>query len=376
MPDLQPTPQALAIHGASLSPEQKRFNSLVARLDAARALLAAWQGAIAQFRADYLRQHLPLLATARATRRRWVLALDAAASAERLGRADQDAVGRLIGEACDELLDGGADAEVRAVHDRWAEVDHDTLRAERLRALKRLTEQATGLDLGPDDELTDEDDLRQRTRAAMAAAAEAEAEADTPTGAPAARPRRPPAAQRRQEAEALAATLSVREVFRKLASALHPDREPDPARRAAKTALMQQANQAHAANDLLSLLGLQLRLEQIDASHLAHADAARLKRYNKVLDGQLAELRRETAAVVDDFTAEFGLDPDDAASPRRLRPALAAEVARTRHWIAELERQIRRFGDPVETRRWLRSARKQLREGDASFDAPLDDRFR
>jgi len=63
------------------------------------------------------------------------------------------------------------------------------------------------------------------------------------------------------------ATQSIREIFRKLASALHPDRETDRKGREVKTALMLQVNRAYAGNDLLTLLELQI--EQVDASHIA-----------------------------------------------------------------------------------------------------------
>ncbi len=53
--------------------------------------------------------------------------------------------------------------------------------------------------------------------------------------------------EQRREAEAQQATQSVREVYRKLASALHPDRETDERQREAKTALMQRVNQACAS---------------------------------------------------------------------------------------------------------------------------------
>ena len=72
---------------------------------------------------------------------------------------------------------------------------------------------------------------------------------------------------------------AVREIFRKLASALHPDRETDPGERARKTALMQRANVAYAANDLLGLLELQFEVDQIDASRWKRC-AARSTRWN------------------------------------------------------------------------------------------------
>jgi len=100
----------------------------------------------------------------------------------------------------------------------------------------------------------------------------------------------------------------VREIFRKLASALHPDRESDTKQREAKTVLMQKVNQACTANDLLTLLELQLRIEQIDASHIANASAQRLKHYNKVLTEQLGELRMEVERVEMGFRVDFGLE--------------------------------------------------------------------
>jgi hypothetical protein len=87
----------------------------------------------------------------------------------------------------------------------------------------------------------------------------------------AARPRRQrkarqkPAAQQ-AEAQALAvdAETQLRTLFRQLASALHPDREPDPAERLRKTALMSEANTAYARKDLVTLMQIQLRAELAD----------------------------------------------------------------------------------------------------------------
>ena len=58
-------------------------------------------------------------------------------------------------------------------------------------------------------------------------------------------------AQQRREAEVQQATPSVREVYRKLASALHPDRETDE---------QQRVNEA---DDLLALLELQIEFREV-----------------------------------------------------------------------------------------------------------------
>ena len=149
---------------------------------------------------------------------------------------------------------------LKALFDRHAEVDFDTGQQEALAAMKRMAETMTGLDLGDMAGIASDEDLLQRMRESLAAArtTEEEAQAQAAT-APARRRRKKTAAQEKREAEAQLATQSVREVFRKLASALHPDRETDDSQRAAKTALMQKVNQAYAAGDLLALLELQLR---------------------------------------------------------------------------------------------------------------------
>src|SRR5690349_234103 len=79
----------------------------------------------------------------------------------------------------------------------------------------------------------------------------------------------------------------LREIYRKLASAVHPDREADAERRAEKNELMQKINRAYATNDLLTLLEAQLRLEQIDPEHVTKLSGERLKHYNKLLSEQL-----------------------------------------------------------------------------------------
>ncbi len=57
----------------------------------------------------------------------------------------------------------------------------------------------------------------------------------------------------------------LRNMYRKLASALHPDRARDEAERVHKTALMGQVNAAHDAKDLLTLMRLQLLTQTPDS---------------------------------------------------------------------------------------------------------------
>jgi hypothetical protein len=136
---------------------------------------------------------------------------------------------------------------------------------------------------------------------------------------------------------------------------LHPDRETDASQRAAKTALMQRVNQAYAANDLLEL---QLQVEQIDASHIANAGAARLKHYNQVLGDQLAELRMEIERVETTWRMEFGVNPMALVHPRQLNAFLAQTASQWRAALVQRKRDTRMLADVPAIKRWLRQQKR------------------
>jgi hypothetical protein len=243
-------------------------------------------------------------------------------------------------------------------------VDFDTEQRESMLAMKELTEAMTGLDLGDDEGIGTHEELLERLHQGLQEQVAAE---EAQHDARAAR-RRKTAAQQRREAEAQQATQTVREVYRKLASALHPDREADEAQRATKTELMQRVNQAYEANDLLALLELQLQIEQIDTSHIANASEQRLKHYNKVLGEQLNELKSELEHVEMAFRMEFGLGPGRGLNPRKLGVILEQT---SREWRAELDqqqRELRMLDDVATTKRWLKRQRQQRREGEFDFN--------
>ena len=309
--------------GKALTPEQKRFNSLIRQIEQARETLAAWHENIALYRQAHAQVVLPLQTSLMAARSEWVFALDALLDQKGWTRTERKTLRELVRETAGALLEGNDDAALHAVFAKHGKTDFDTERQQMLHAMKDLTETMTGLDLGDKDDIRTDADLLQRLHAEMEAQA---AQAESERATKAAR-RRKTAAQQRREAEAQQATQSVREIFRKLASALHPDRETDPKEHEVKTALMQQVNRAYAANDLLTLLELQLRIEQVDASHIANASAQRLKHYNKVLSEQVAELKGEIARVESGFCFEFGAEPRWGINPRKLGGVLEADRA-------------------------------------------------
>jgi len=358
------TPSTLQLTPAGaqpLTPAQKRFNLLVRKIETARAALAAWQEQTPLFAQAHAKQVQPLLAELQAARCEWVFALDGVVAKPGWTRAERDTLQQTIVETAGDLLDGDgdADAALKALYDKHADVDYDTDNRQHLQAMKGLFEAVSGVELG-DDELASEEELFERAQARMAERAQAAEQ--TAQQAPPARERRKSAAERRRENEARQATQTVREVYRKLASTLHPDRAVDAAERDTKTALMQRVNQAYERNDLLALLELQLEIEQVDRSHIAGASAERMKHYNKVLAEQLEELQAETEAREMAFCAEYGLTPPNRLDPRKLGPIVQYQVRELRTALAEAQRERRMLADPAATKRWLKHEQRRQRE--------------
>jgi hypothetical protein len=352
--------------GPALSPQQKRFNTLIRQIEQARATLAAWNENIPLYRQANAQVLAPLQADLQAAFRQRLFGLDGLLTRPGWTKTERAALRDLILESAAAVLSArGDDAQVKALFDRHSDVDFDTQQREMALAMKVMAEEVTGLDLGDDDAIQDDDAVFERVREGFekqAAAEQARRDAQA-----ARRPRS--TAQQRRETEAQQATQSVREIYRKLASSLHPDRETDERERAAKTELMQRVNQAYAAQDLLALLELQLRIEQIDVTHVATVGDARLKHYNKVLAEQLGELKQEIEDAEMAWRMEFNLSPFTEADPRRLGDVLERTKRAWMGDLARLQKELRLFADVPATKLWLKRQRNRLRRDD--FDLPF-----
>jgi hypothetical protein len=166
------------------------------------------------------------------------------------------------------------------------------------------------------------------------------------------------------------ATRAVREIFRKLVSELHPDRETDPQEHARKTELMQRVNQAYKAGDLLALLELQLSIEQIDPKALAGMAEQQLKHYIHVLEEQSRRLREELKEFVAHFAAAMGESPSRKLSPASVQRALDADIRELKELARILDADLQRFQDIPAFKRSLREYRFESSEDPNKNDPP------
>ncbi|MBM3340842.1 MAG: J domain-containing protein [Betaproteobacteria bacterium] len=351
------SPVALAGSRQVLTKEQRRFNKLIADIAAARDTLARWREFIGVEQRRHDAHLLPLLQKFRDLRIAMVRVLDEAASGKRLTRAERAKVVDLLQTTLLGLLEEERSPELERLHEKYGESSFDEEHEAGLELMRDMMRETMGVDV--DDSASSPEDF---ARALGEMLEQEEAEAQRKQQARGERGKRDKKDKHGKAAEREAlreqaqqgATQSVREVYRRLASELHPDREPNPAERARKTELMQQVNQAYQAGDLLALLELQLKIEQINPAHLAGMARERLLHYNHVLAEQLRQLRAELAELLMPFE---GLRMGFALTEAEVRKGLNAECAQMEMAIRDTEADLAAFRDVAQLKRRLKAYR-------------------
>ncbi|MDZ7589411.1 MAG: J domain-containing protein [Rubrivivax sp.] len=372
----KPTRTPLDIAAAAAhrpTPEHKRFQTLLGRIDKARQRLQAWQQQLPVFAQMHAERVAPLEAELKVAQRAWAFELEALQGAKRWSRADAATLSEMICDICGALLDAGddvngePDAELKALYNRHAEIDFDAEEQLQLNSMKAALETAGGLDLG-DEPIESAEELMRRAHAKMAEQTDRMRQSQQAFAGKDRKPPRQTAAQKRAEEDAKRISQTVREVYRKLASALHPDRvdaSVPAAERASRTALMQRANTAYEAGDLLALLELQLQIEQVDLAHAANVAAEQVRHFNKVLAEQLRELEAEIDDRQMAFCASYGLLVERRLDPDKLGLVLKDELHELAAAQAQLQLQRRLFkGDAVQVKRLLKQWRAEQRASD------------
>ncbi len=368
-PDDAAPPMSIAIgQPAPLSATQQAFNKLITQIETQRAKLNDWAIAQQNFRQKYQLDLLPLIQQHQNLKIQMIYQLDAAFDQKGLNKNERSQVMDLMlylaepilaerdDEALGQLVDKYRPVPRRDPQESPADVD-DAQDEAGLVHLQALLIEITGMDEAEAAAFRDPAAIFQHIEAHLAQeelryeAARAERQAK----------RKKTAKQIEKEAQIQAENAqinqSIREVYRKLASALHPDREPDPARRERKTDLMQRANQAYENNNLLKLLELQIELELIDHAALAALSEERLTRYILTLKAELKNLTAEVKQAALEFHHEYGIDPAERLTPATAVRFLAQEVQSARQQSKQFEREMRQMRDVTGVKAWLRTMR-------------------
>ena len=343
------------------------FAQLLADIEAARTRLAEWQALAERLGVQYARDVAPLHEAYDALRAELVERLDALASGgERLSHPERMRLHGLIAQLAGELEETenatrrAAMQRLRAYYapdaseaseGRSADVEPD----HRARPSDDEAGAKAGADTPPDD---DPATLADRAEAQARAAAE---QAEAARAAHRARRQRQ-ARERVAQAEARDTAVPLREVYRRLASQLHPDREPDPAERERKTGLMQRVNRAYEAGQLLELLEIQQALATAESKRLALMNDEAVARYNRLLESQLADLQSQWRAEQQRLATAFGLP----SHPTLTAASFEADLRARKQSLVAAQKGLRQLLQALEApgalREWLRQERAWERE--------------
>lgn len=342
-----------------LSRVRKQFNTLVKKLEAERVRLALWREELPRIRALADSEYSPLARTFEAHRRRLLLLLDQACSDKTMGKKDREKLADVIcSTALDLMQIDEEDEAIKEIYNKHSGCDFDLDMDADKAFMRKMVGAATGVELDDDTDFSSPRAFFEAMRDKMEEREREEGQKQEQTGqARPAKPAKLSAREARHQAEELKLKQSVRDIFRKLASALHPDRETDPAERGRKTALMQRANVAYAANDLLGLLELQLEVDQIDQTGLDNLGDDRIKQYNRILDGQVNEIKFEIIALETALSLDMGWEFGQRRTPKAMMRGLRADIAEMRANVKYIEADLDTFSDLKKLKAWLKDYR-------------------
>ena len=348
-----------------LTPAQQRFNDLLARIEQLSGLIQRLEAWSDRHRYAHIQALRELVQLAQTHRKSLLLFVH-----ERLQTADltdrQQRMARGMVRGLIDHLASMADPQVQALADVYvSEEDTQEAAEEQAEAAQRLRErieEALGQPLEKPGQYQTPDEMMaagmrqwqrqqeadEQRKAAKRAARKAEKQAQKKSAA-AEKGEVPPAMLREADAKS-----AIRTVFRQLASALHPDREPDEQERLRKTGLMSEVNAAYEKNDLSTLLRLQLQVTQVKPGGAARMADAQLMAMASLLKEQVAALEDDLDQLQSRLSRELCVTVRAEADEAVMTQGLQRIQADQRHSADSLQADLRRIQNDAEFKRWLK----------------------
>ena len=340
-----------------LSPAQKRFNSLIKTIEKQHELLALWQDTLPRIQQKVASEYDPALEILDRHRGEFVVMLDNAYHARGLKKSERSKLSSLILEMCEDLLTTGAHEHLKPIYDRHTDTDFDAKSAMAGETMTSMVNKLFGFDLPDDADTSSPEKLAAAIQAhalEMEAAAEQRYEADRERRSKRKKNKKQLEKEAQQQKAEAGTSASIRDIYRKLVAALHPDREKHAAERERKTAMMQEVNAAYTAKNLLRLLQLQLKVEQIDQTAINAISEERLKHYNLILKEQSAQLQEEIQSIEMEFVSQDGSGRYTIPTPLSALKQLSADIQRIKRDTTAIKKDLRELKDIKQLKAWLR----------------------
>ena len=349
-----------------LSAAQRAFKELIAEIETLEKRLIEITTLLDAHRPAYQKKMRPLLAEFHRLSRDMVRYLDARLARKGLTARQKKSVQEIICGIAETMFETEYGAEMETLFDR-----HSDMTLGEMAAMDRTARDALDADcedvfgLGPD--LGDGDGpipdaalqeaLRKLQEREEAKAERAAARAAAKSG------RKKSEKILKAEQQAIDANKMLKDIYRKLTSVLHPDRELDVEERKRKTALMSEANKAYESGNLLRLLQLQLQAQRVDALTVSTLADEKLRLINHTLSLQRRDLFIECRELEEMVRAEVGLSYSAKVSAQTMEKAVKAEAARLRADLKHMQSDFTwiNTGDAA-LKVWLKDQRAGLTE--------------
>ena len=350
---------------------------MIAKIATQRQALTEWNAFITVYQKRFATEITPLNTKLRTHRIALVGLLDRAMEGRGLNKTQREKAGALLLDELSDILDDGNESELIQLYDKHSDVSFEEEQQAGMNLIRELAANAFGVGFDEAAAPVTPEEMAELISEKLRASHDANvSDAINDSRADEQRPNRKKGAktlahEAAQAKAAEGASRSIREVYRKLVSELHPDREPDANERKRKTELMQRVNVAYEAGDLLALLELQLSIEQINPDALASMADERLAHFNRVLKDQSERLQDELFDITAAFVMEMGYDPH-GLTPNDVQRGLDADIRNLKHAIKQIQNDLVVLEDIQKLKAVLKRYRIQRDDDTDSFNA-LDD---
>jgi hypothetical protein len=330
-----------------LSNQQKIFNRQLKKLDTLKQRLINWQETIPIYEKRQRFEFTPLLDEYNQIQLKFACHLDAFYARKSFSKRQKDKLAYMIVSLCEELAEDDV-SKAKHLYKKYKGVDYDDeaqAESELTNMLLRdMAKEMLNIDLGEDADVNNIDDFVERLQKGVEA--EKAKEQDKPKTA---KQRRAEQAQKEEEENI---SLSIKTVYRQLATALHPDREQNQEEKKRKTELMQRVTQAYRDKNLVELLELQLEVEQINREDLGNIADEKLKYYNKILQRQINELEMEIELITMPFAMAFDTHIESLTHEDVLHQ-MDEDYQHIQYKIASLHEDIKTLTTVKKIQEWL-----------------------
>ena len=267
------------------SPQQKKLNRLIDKIEQQKISLAIWQNAQDEIQQHTRQKLLPIYSELHAVLFQQLQQLWDMLHSHEFSKADMQQLDESIAQRARMLKHSKMLSNEQLQQVEQIYIFYQQHAQQLAKKIKKV--QDTKIDQLENDAQTAsfEDDFEQHTAEQLQAREQAKQQRQQ---------------QKREQAEQMAAQ-SLKTVYLKIAAMIHPDREQDESKKAEKTELFQQASQAYEQQDLFYLLKLQLQLEQNKGVGAKALSTEQVKFYKLALDAQSQQLESQIDEILDSF---------------------------------------------------------------------------